>query len=113
MDALALVQSIVPLILAIIFTAMAVSGTERIIVEEVNSVLTPIWCFLAFLTWVGYGIINIYGATLDYLAGYSWLYIGIGLIFFPVLFFVSLLMNLKVSGKLKAEEAEVHEMEMN
>ena len=112
MDAYSLIQSIIPLMLAIVFTAISIRSTEEVIVEKVNSVLAPVWCMLAFICWVGYGIVNIYGTTTDYLANFSWLYIGIGLIFFPILFFVTLLMNLKVSAKLKEDEAEVREMEM-
>jgi hypothetical protein len=113
MDAISLVQTVIPLIVAIIFSSMSVVDVKGLVDEKAKSVLAPLWCFIAFLGWIFFGIVNLYATTSDYLSNLAWLYIGIGLIFFPVLFLVALLMNLKVSAKLNADEAEVREMEMN
>ena len=108
MDEITLAQTFVPLVAAIIFTIFSIKTTQEVISEKANSVLAPVWCILAFICWIAFGLVNLYGTTTDYLAGTAWLYFGISVIFFPVLFFANLLTLLKVSGDMK----EQHEMEL-
>lgn len=108
MDAISLIQTIIPLVVAIVFSMIAITDIKGIIDEKNHSVLAPVWCLLSFICWVGYGIVNLYATTTMYLAALAWLYIGIGLIFFPMLFFVALLTNIKVAG----DKKEQHEMDL-
>jgi hypothetical protein len=110
MDSFSLLQSVVPLIIAIIFTVISIKGMEELINERVHSVLAPIWCFLAGFTWMAYGIINVFGTTLDYFASFSYLYVGLGIIFF-ILMVVAVLLNFHLSSSEKRNKEM--EMEVN
>lgn len=108
MDAISIVQTVIPFCLAIIFTCLSVMDIKEMVSEKAQSVFAPIWCFLAFICWVTFGIVNLYATTLDYFAGLAWLYVSIGLLFFPVLFIAAILLNLRISGDMK----EANEMKL-
>lgn len=97
MDAISLVQTIIPLMLAIIFTIISVKSLEELILEQIQSVLAPIWCLLASVFWITFGVVNIYGTTTDYLSVFSFGYIGIGLLFLG-LTPVAVLLDIKLSA---------------
>ena len=104
MDAISLVLTIIPLMLAVIFTMLSVKSLEELILEQVQSVLAPLWCALAAIFWTGFAIVSTYMVTIDYLANFGYAYAGVAVLFW-VLFPVSILLdiNLAASDKKKRD----------
>ena len=108
MDAISLIQTIVPVIVAIIFTVISIADIKEQFMEKTKTSLTPIWCIIAGLGWMLFGITTIYGTTTEYLAPLTFLYFGVGFLFFPILFFASIIQNITLTGK----EQEANEMRL-
>lgn len=109
MDAISLIQTVLPIIVALPFTVISIVSLEKLIAEDVESVLTPIWCFVASFSWIATGIVNIYGVTTQYLTGYSWLFIGLGMIFL-ILAVVALFLDIKLAARTNSAKKEADEM---
>lgn len=101
MDAISLIQSIIPLLLAIIFSMISIPSLEELVLKKTKSVLAPVWTLLASLFWFFFAIITVYVATLDYFAAFSYVYIGIGFIFMA-LFVTAIILNLHLSTNEKS-----------
>lgn len=99
MDAISIIQTILPAIIAIIFTGISAFDLKEQYMEKQKTSLTPIWCIIAGLGWIFFGITQLYGTTTSYLITLTWLYFGVGFLFFPILFFASIIQNLTLTGK--------------
>jgi hypothetical protein len=108
MDAFTLVISIVPLMIGIVFSAITIMDVKEMFAEKTRSVLTPVWCAIAGLSWIFFGIVSIYGDTSTYLYSLGYFFMAIGLLFFPILFFVTIFQSITLSGK----EKEANEMRL-
>lgn len=111
MDAISIIQTVIPLVVALPFTVIAIVSLESLIRNEVHSVLAPVWCLIASFSWIAWGIINLYGTTTDYLSGYNWLLVGIG-IFFLILCFVAVALDIKLAAKTDSTRKDAEEMQV-
>jgi uncharacterized membrane protein len=108
MDAISILLTAVPLVTGVIFMAMSVADLKEMFENKVRSVLAPLWCFFAGLSWIVFGVVSVYGTTTDYLAPLSFLYFGLGFTFFPILFFATIILNVNLSG----QEQKANEMRL-
>jgi hypothetical protein len=108
MDALSLIQTVLPIIIAIIFTIITIADLKEQFMEKTKTSLTPLWCFIAGLGWIFFAITSLYGTTTEYLIPLTYLYFGIGFLLFPVLFMASIIQNITLTGKQRErDETEV------
>ena len=107
MDAITLVQTIVPVILGIIFSIISIGGLEQLINEKQRSVLTAVWCLLSMLCWFTAAVANVAMTTTLMFTAYSYLYIGLGFLF-TALMIASIIINLQLA----ASAASEHEMDI-
>jgi drug/metabolite transporter (DMT)-like permease len=112
LDSISLIETVVPLLVAVIFTAISVVDIKKLFDEKVSSNLTPLWCFIGGFSWIAFGIVNLYGATTSYLVTFTWLYFAIGFIFFPILFFATMIQNINLTGNQRKADEERDEMRL-
>lgn len=114
MDAIQIIQTILPLAIALPFTLLGVYGFKGLIRQKIEDVLTPIYLGIAGFAWITLGVLNIYAVTdlYEYMAGYNYLFIGIGIIIL-ILMVASLLLDIRIAVKLDAEKEEMEEMRLN
>lgn len=105
MDFIDLIQIALP----ITFTVISIVSLEKLIADKVESVLTPVWCFIASFSWIATGILNIYGATTDYFVAYSWLFIGVGILFLFLAVY-ALFLDIKLAARTDSQRKEEDEM---
>jgi|WetSurMetagenome_2_1015567.scaffolds.fasta_scaffold115077_3 hypothetical protein len=101
MDAWTLVQTFIPLVLALIFSIISIPSLKELIENKAKSVFTPVWCFLAGIFWFFFAIVNIYGSTIDYMSTFSFIYVGIGFLFMA-LFVYAIILNIQLSSEQKS-----------
>lgn len=109
MDAISLIQTVLPIIVALPFTVISIVSLEKLIADKVESVLTPIWCFFASFSWIAAGVLNIYGVTTQYFVAFSWLFIGLGMMFL-ILAVVALFLDIKLAARTNSVKKESDEM---
>jgi hypothetical protein len=111
MDSISLIQTMLPIIVALPFTVISIVSLEKLIADKVESVLTPLWCFFASFSWIATGLLNIYGVTTQYFVAFSWLFIGLGLMFL-ILAFYALVLDIKLAARTDSQRREEDEMRL-
>jgi hypothetical protein len=108
MDAISLIGTILPAVIALVFTGISVADLKEQFMEKAKTTLTPLWCFIAGLCWIVFGIVSLYGTTTEYLIPLTFIYFGIGFLFFPIIFFASIIQNITLTGRQRErDETEV------
>ena len=102
MDAITLIQSIIPLILGIIFSIISIVDLKQLVDEKEQSVFTPIWCFMAMLVWFVSAYANVAMTTTDMFLTYSYLYVGFGFLFMAF-FIYAIIVNLQLAASVAKE----------
>lgn len=108
MDAISLIETIIPLMVAIIFSLLSLNDIRDLIEERVSSVLAPIFCLIAAIFWTIFSIASLYVTTTDYLASFSYAYMGIAMVFW-ILFPTTIFLDIKLS----ATDKKRKELDMN
>lgn len=107
MDAISLIQSVIPLVVAIIFTGISIGSLEGLMAQRKENVLAPLWCFVAGIAWIGFGIVNVYGLTTQYFSAFTWLYYGLGALF-NILAVTAIIIDVQIGAdQKKAKEKDI------
>lgn len=111
MDAISIIQTVLPIVIGLPFTFYALFEFKQVMLQEIDGILAPVWCLLSSIIWFSAGVVNIYAVTTDYLANFGWLFLGIGLLLF-ILMWVSLFMSIKLVARTNANKKEDEEMRL-
>jgi len=110
MDDITLLQTLISILLAIIFTAFAVNGVSFSEEEGHIAPTTTIWCMLAGICWYAFAFISIALTTTTFFYSFSYMLFAVGFIFFPVLTFYTLFLSIKQAAEVRREKESSMEL---